>query len=175
MRMRWLDSITDSMDMNLSKPWEILKKRWTWCPAVHGVTKIWKRLSDWTTTTTEFPVVGHLGFSAWNTTAENILSCQFLCVKCTHPLQLMFSHHLAANSFPCLGDNFGLAKKFIWVFLQDPREWVVQRTRRPVSSLLASPVHSWEHWQGWGGRSTSFGGQRDSCSGPHYTTYEWSH
>ena len=38
-RMRWLDSITDSMDMNLSKLWEIVEDRGSWHAAVHGVTK----------------------------------------------------------------------------------------------------------------------------------------
>ena len=40
-RMRWLDSITDSMDMNLSKFQEIVEDRGAWCAAVHGITKSW--------------------------------------------------------------------------------------------------------------------------------------
>ena len=61
-RMRWLESITDSVDMNLSKLWKVVEDRGVWCAVVHTVTKSWTLLSNWTTKTTVIDLQYYISF-----------------------------------------------------------------------------------------------------------------
>ena len=73
-KMRWLDGITDSMDMSLGKLWELVTGREAWCAVVHGVAKSWPWLSDWTEWLIITEIQGPGGLGPTGTTQKGQLS-----------------------------------------------------------------------------------------------------
>ena len=74
-KMRWLDGITDSMDMSLSERWEMVKDREAWSTVIHGVTKSQTRLKNWTTI-----MINHNGKEYFKNVYIYICVCVCVCV-----------------------------------------------------------------------------------------------
>ena len=80
-RMRWLDGITNSMGMSLSKLWESVMDREAWRAVIHGVAKSWRRLSDWTDWLTDLVF---RGFTLKKRNHEKLLLSSSLIGKFSH-------------------------------------------------------------------------------------------
>ena len=125
-RMRWLDGITDLKDMTLSRLQELMMDREAWCATVHGVTKSWTQLSDWTELLTRSSVHQFLGLDPL-LLGSHVFYFALLCSFCWRIFsKSILRKHKRWTLHPCMSEYVFILPLFqigSWLIIEF-QEWV---------------------------------------------------
>ena len=125
-KMRWLDSITNSLDMNLSKLWKTVQDRKVWHAIVHGIPKSQRQLSDWTTATQTSVLLSTFWF-IWVYPEVELLDCMEMPHLIFEEPPHCFPQQLYNIIFPSALNTTGSASTLVI----------------PSKNLSKSPAYSW--------------------------------